>query len=91
MTKTTSNVPPESDAARSGLASGHKIGLHQPSDDNRTQDRLANVDLASRGAKVGDHLRDKRGKGVAGEYDDSIGHDADRQYVSDDAAQRPKP
>ena len=78
-------------AARSqGEASGQKTGLHQPSDDNRIEDRLENVDLESRGAKVNDHLRDKRGKGVAGEYDDSIDHDADERYVQDNAAESPK-
>ena len=77
-------------AARSqGEASGQKTGLRQPAD-NRIEDRLENVDLESRGAKVNDHLRDKRGKGVAGEYDDSIDHDADERYVQDNAAERPK-
>ena len=73
----------------SGVASGKKTGLHQPSDDQRTQDKLDNVDTASRGIQVEDHLRDKRGNGVAGDYDDSIDHDADAHYVQDNAAQRP--
>jgi len=78
-------------ASRSeGEASGKKTGLHQPSDDNRIQDKLENVDLDSRGEKVHDHLRDKRGNGVAGDYDDSINHDADEHYVQDNAAQRPQ-
>jgi len=62
-----------------------KTGLHQPSDDKRIEDRVGNVDLNSRGSRVHDHLRDKRGNGVPG-YDDSIGHDADTRYVQDDAA-----
>ncbi len=77
-------------ARSTGTASGEKTGLHQPSDDKRIEDRLENVDLASRGSKVHDHLRDKRGKGVTGDYDDSIGHDADSHYSQDNAAQRPK-
>ncbi|MEO5596076.1 MAG: hypothetical protein ABIQ97_02910 [Lysobacteraceae bacterium] len=78
-------------AARStGTASGEKTGLHQPSDDNRIEDKLENVDLASRGSKVNDHLRDKRGNGVAGDYDDSIKHNAESHYVEDYAAQRCK-
>ncbi len=78
-------------AARSpGTASGKKTGLHQPSDDKRIEDKLENVDLASRGSKVHDHLRDKRGNGVPGDYDDSIKHNAGSHYVQDNAAQRPK-
>ncbi len=85
-----SSTSPGSASRSSGVASAEKTGLHQPSDDNRTQDKLDNVDLASRGSKVNDHLRDKRGNGVAGDYDDSINHDADEQYVQDNAAQRPR-
>ncbi len=78
-------------AARStGTASGEKTGLHQPSDDKRIEDKLENVDLASRGSKVNDHLRDKRGNGVPDDYDDSIGHDAESHYVQDNTPQRPK-
>ncbi|GAB3344328.1 hypothetical protein [Marilutibacter aestuarii] len=72
-----------------GEASGNKTGLRQPSDDGRVEDKLENVDLDSRGAKVNDHLRNKRSKGVAGEYDDSVDHDADEKYVQDKAAERP--
>lgn len=60
----------------SGEAGGQHQGLRQPSDDQRTEDRLDNVDLESRGARVDDHLRDRRSKGVRGGYDDSIDHDA---------------
>lgn len=60
----------------SGEAGGQHQGLRQPSDDQRTEDRLGNVDLESRGAKVDDHLRDRDSKGVRGGYDDSIDRDA---------------
>ncbi len=85
-----SRTSPGSAARSTGTASGAKTGLHRPSDDNRIQDKLENVDLASRGLKVNDHLRDKRGNGVPGDYDDSIEHDAESHYVQDNAAQRPK-
>lgn len=84
-----SNTPSNADASH-GVASAEKAGMHQPTDANRIEDKLANVDLASRGAKVNDHLRDKRGNGVAGDYDDSIRHDADAHYVQDGVAP-PKP
>lgn len=78
-------------AARStGTASGQKTGLHEPADDKRIEDKLENVDLASRGLNIHDHLGDKRGNGVAGDYDDSIKHDAESHYVQDNAAKRPK-
>lgn len=64
MSNSTSNSSPDPAARSSGVASGKKTGLHQPSNDNAIRDRLENVDLASRGAKVHDHLRDKRGNGV---------------------------
>lgn len=89
-TPSSNNPSPDSASRSSGVASGERTGLHQPSDDNRIEDKLANVDLASRGSKVNDHLRDKRGNGVAGDYDDSINHDADEQYGQDNAARRPK-
>lgn len=85
-----SSTPAGSAGRSTGTASGKKTGLHQPSDDNRIEDKLGNVDLASRGSKVHDHLRNKRGNGVTGDYDDSIGHDAESHYVQDNAAQRPK-
>lgn len=81
-----SNTPSNTAADTSTGVASNSVGLHQPSDDTRMEDKLANVDLASRGAKVNDHLRDKRGNGVAGDYDDSIKHDAHQQYVTDDAA-----
>ena len=75
----------------SGVASGKHQGLRQPEDDQRTRDKLENADLESRGAGMEDHLRDRRGKGVAGAYDDSIDHDAGEGYVQEDAAKRPRP
>lgn len=88
---TTSNSTTSAGAAgrEAGVASGQKTGLHQPSDDNRIEDKLENVDLQSRGSRVNDQLRDKRSKGVAGEYDDSIAHDADEHYVQDKVAPAP--
>lgn len=85
----SSDTAPGSASRSSGVASGQKTGLHQPSDDNRVEDKLENVDLASRGSRLNDHLRDKRGNGVAGDYDDSIDHDADERYVQHNAAKRP--
>ena len=59
-----------------GEASGKHRGLRQPADDEGNADALDKVGLDDRGASMEDHLRDRRGKGVAGEYDDSIDHDA---------------
>lgn len=73
----SSNTSPGPAARSAGTASGKKTGLHQPSDDQNVENKLGNVDLESRGAKVHDHLRDKRGNGVTNDYDDSINHDAD--------------
>ncbi len=84
-----SSTPAGSAGRSSGTASGKKTGLHQPSDDNRIEDKLGNVDLASRGSKVHDHLRDKRGNGAPG-YDDSIKHDADTKYTQNKATQPSK-
>lgn len=89
MSNPTANSRPDPTARSSGQASGKKTGLHQPSNDNQVIDKLQGVDLQSRGAKVHDHLRDKRGNGVAGDYDDSINHNADEHYAHD-AARRPK-
>ncbi len=81
MSHASSNTSGNAAAQSTGEASGKKVGLHQPSNDKQVADKLENVDLASRGAKVHDHLRDKRGNGVPGDYDDSIKHDADEHYV----------
>ena len=59
----------------SGEAGGQHQGLRQPSDDQRTEDRLGNVD---------DHLRDRDSKGVRDGYDDSIDRDADEGRSGDD-------
>lgn len=55
-----------------GIASGKHQGLRRPDNDGDVADALANVSLKDRGAVMEDHLRDKRGNGVAGDYDDSI-------------------
>ncbi|MEO6138060.1 MAG: hypothetical protein ABIP11_05245 [Luteimonas sp.] len=86
-TKTSTSTTSSGAAGReTGEASGQKTGLHQPSDANRIEDKLENVDLQSRGSRVNDNLRDMRSKGVADAYDDSITHDADEQYSQDKAA-----
>ncbi len=90
MSNSTSTSSPSPAARNSGEASGKRTGLHQPSNDKVIEDKLENVDLVSRGATVHDHLRDKRGKGVAGDYDDSIKHNADTHYAPEETAQRPE-
>ena len=85
MSKSSTGTSGNTTASNSGEASGKKVGLHQPSNDNQIADRLNNVDLESRGAQVHDHLGDKRGNGVAG-YDDSINHDADERYTHPERA-----
>jgi hypothetical protein len=80
MTQSPNDASGGSAGRASGEASGKNVGLHQPSNDREIADKLTNVDLDSRGAAVHDHLRDKRGNGVAG-YDDSIKHDADTHYA----------
>lgn len=92
MSDKSSSAAPGAASRSSGQASAQGKGLHQPSDDQRLEDKLENVDLQSRGAKVDDHLRDSRSKGVKGGYDDSIEHDADEKYAGagtqkDDAKQ----
>lgn len=87
----SNNAKPSANRATersSGQASGKKTGLRQPSNDNEVRDRLEGVDLDSRGAKVHDHLRDKRGKGVANDYDDSVDHDADERYTNENLVKR---
>lgn len=84
MSQSSSDTSGGAAARSAGEASGKKVGLHQPSNDKQIADKLENVDLASRGANVHDHLRDKRGNGVPG-YDDSIEHDADERYVQPEA------
>ena len=71
-------IEPRSDGRRTaadyagGIASGKRQGLHEPDKDGDVADALANVSLKDRGTVMEDHLRDKRGNGVARDYDDSI-------------------
>lgn len=69
-----SNHPNHPNAAdrSSGVPSGKRQGLHEPSKDGEVRDALGNVSLKDRGTVMEDHLRDKRGNGVANDYDDSI-------------------
>ena len=69
---------PDADGSRNaadyagGVASGKKQGVREPDKDGDVADALANVSLKDRGTVMEDHLRDKRGNGVAQDYDDSI-------------------
>lgn len=72
----------------SARASGKHQGLRQPADDHRVEDSLDNVGLKDSSATLEDQLRDRRGKGVRGGYDDSIDHDAGDGPVSDDEVAR---
>ena len=71
-------IQPKADGSRDaadyagGVASGKKQGLREPDKDGDVADALANVSLKDRGTLMEDHLRDKRGNGVAQDYDDSI-------------------
>lgn len=70
-------IQPRSDGAPNaadyagGTASGKRQGLREPDKDGDVADALANVSLKDRGTVMEDHLRDKRGNGVARDYDDS--------------------
>ena len=68
-------------------ASGKHQGLRDPGNDEAAKDALDSVGLDDRGAAAEDHLRDRRGKGVRGAYDDSIDHDAYRGFVEPGAAE----
>lgn len=76
-------------AHSSGQAGGEHVGLHRPRDDEALEDRLEALDPAADGEQVFDHLRDRRGKGVAGAYDDSIDHAAGERYGQEPGAQEP--
>jgi len=79
------------DAYAGGVASGRKQGLRQPDDDNRVEDALDTVRLRDSDAAVQDQLRDKRGKGVRGGYDDSLdGQAANGQVPDDEVARSPR-
>jgi len=83
--RSTSTSTPADGSAR---ASGQHQGLRQPDDDHRVEDALDNVGLKDSSATLEDQLRDRRGKGVRGGYDDSIDHDAGDGPVSDDEVAR---
>lgn len=72
-------------------ASGKHQGLRQPADDQQVEDAVDNVRMKDSSATVEDHLRDRRGKGVRGGFDDSVEHDADEGQVSnEDVARSPR-
>ena len=56
----------------SGEASGKHQGMYRPDENREASDALENVSLKDRGTLMEDHLRDKRGNGVARDYDDSL-------------------
>jgi len=65
----------------SGVASGKHQGVYRPDENREASDALQNVSLKDRGVLMEDHLRDKRGNGVANDYDDSIEHTGDRKGI----------
>ena len=67
---------------RKGEASGKHQGVYRPDDERDNSDKLENVSLKDRGTVMEDHLRDKRGNGVADDYDDSIDEPTDRKVIS---------
>ena len=81
-------IQPRNDGRRNaadysgGIASGKHQGLREPDKDGDVADALANVSLKDRGTLMEDHLRDKRGNGVANDYDDSTDASADRKGIS---------
>lgn len=76
-------------ARHSGQASAVHSAFKHPTDAQSLEERLDDADVASLGAGVEDEMRDRRGKGVAGDYDDSITHDADAHYPGPEADQPP--
>ena len=66
----------------SGEASGKHQGMYRPDENRDASDKLENVSLEDRGAVMEDHLRDKRGNGVANDYDDSIEPTGDRKGIA---------
>lgn len=85
--QTTGNTPAGS-AAGSEKASGKHQGLRRPADDRRDEDRIGNIGREDSSATLEDHLRDRRGKGVRGGYDDSIERDAAEGPISDEEVAR---
>ncbi|WP_159015645.1 hypothetical protein [Cognatiluteimonas profundi] len=76
-------------ARSSGQASALHSGIKHPTDEQALEERLDDADVASLGSGVEDEMRDRRGKGVAGEYDDSITHDADEHYPGPENGEPP--
>lgn len=74
----------------SGQASALHSAIKHPTDEQGLEERLDDADVASLGSGVEDEMRDRRSKGVAGQYDDSITHDADAHYPGPDTAEQPK-
>lgn len=79
--------PPTTDALTrsSGQASARHAGIKHPADEQVLEDKLDSADLDSLGTTIEDAMRDRRSKGVAGAYDDSVTHDADERYRDRDA------
>jgi hypothetical protein len=73
----------------SGQASGLHSAIKHPTDEQSLEERLDNVDVSSLGSGVEDEMRDRRSKGVAGDYDDSITHDADAHYPGPESDEQP--
>jgi hypothetical protein len=72
--------------ADSGVASGSRENMTGPHEWRLTENRLHDVDLATRGEFLEDQQRDRDSKGVAGGYDDSLAtrkdNESDRYGVS---------
>jgi hypothetical protein len=56
----------------SGTPSARREPMSGPSEARELDDRLHDIDPATRGEFVSDHQRDRDSNGVAGGYDDSI-------------------
>ncbi|NUS38186.1 MAG: hypothetical protein HOQ02_04075 [Lysobacter sp.] len=78
MTRSTPNRGSgsrEASTRNSGTASSSRPPLRRPGDDAKTDAALHQASVSDRGATVNDHLRDRGGKGIADDYDDSIDRD----------------
>lgn len=73
-------TPTDALTRNSGQASALHSAIKHPTDEQGLEERLDDADVASLGSGVEDEMRDRRSKGVAGAYDDSITHDADEHY-----------
>lgn len=69
MTRTPSSSPL---THAGGVASGSRENMTGPHDGRDTDNRLHQVDAASRGEALEDAQRDRDSNGVAGGYDDSV-------------------